>query len=155
MAQTVKNLPAKPDTEVQSLGWIDSPGEGNGYPLWYPCLENPMTRGAWRATVRGVTWIWMWLSDLHFYFSTCINLESVRRGQSVSSLGVRREGGSRVSLWQGGRVGSGGWGARVGSQWGPGNWQRLFLSVDVDQTPPKPFPSIFSHKPHHSTLGHF
>ena len=32
-----------------------SPGEGNGYPLQYSGLENPMTRGAWRATVRGVT----------------------------------------------------------------------------------------------------
>ena len=32
-----------------------SPGEGNGNPLQYPCLENPMDRGAWRATVHGVT----------------------------------------------------------------------------------------------------
>ena len=31
-----------------------SPGEGNGKPLQYPCLENPMDRGAWRATVHGV-----------------------------------------------------------------------------------------------------
>ena len=30
-----------------------SPGEGNGNPLQYPCLENPMDRGAWWATVRG------------------------------------------------------------------------------------------------------
>ena len=32
-----------------------SPGEGNGYPLQCPCLENPMDRGAWQATVAGVT----------------------------------------------------------------------------------------------------
>ena len=32
-----------------------SPGEGIGYPLHYSCLENPMDRGAWRATVHGVT----------------------------------------------------------------------------------------------------
>ena len=32
-----------------------SPGEGNGYPLRYSCLENPMGRGAWQATVHGVT----------------------------------------------------------------------------------------------------
>ena len=32
-----------------------SPGEGNGNPLQYPCLGNPMDRGAWRATVHGVT----------------------------------------------------------------------------------------------------
>ena len=31
-----------------------SPGEGNGYPLWYSCLGNPMDRGAWQATVHGV-----------------------------------------------------------------------------------------------------
>ena len=32
-----------------------SPGEGNGTPLQYSCLENPMDRGAWWATVYGVT----------------------------------------------------------------------------------------------------
>ena len=31
------------------------PGEGHGYPLQYSCLENPMDRGAWQATVHGVT----------------------------------------------------------------------------------------------------
>ena len=31
------------------------PGEGNGYPLQYSCLENSMDRGAWQATVHGVT----------------------------------------------------------------------------------------------------
>ena len=32
-----------------------SPGEGNDKPLQYSCLRNPMDRGAWRATVHGVT----------------------------------------------------------------------------------------------------
>ena len=32
-----------------------SPGEGNGNPLQYCCLENPMDRGAWEAAVHGVT----------------------------------------------------------------------------------------------------
>ena len=32
-----------------------SPRDGNGNPLQYSCLENPMDRGAWRATVHGVT----------------------------------------------------------------------------------------------------
>ena len=32
-----------------------SPGEGNGNPLQYSCLENSMDRGAWRATIHGVT----------------------------------------------------------------------------------------------------
>ena len=46
----VKNLPAnagdRRDTgSIPGLG--RSPGEGNGHPLQYPCLENPMERGAW------------------------------------------------------------------------------------------------------------
>ena len=40
-------------TRVHSLGWGD-PGEGNGKPLQYFCLENSMDRGAWQATVHGV-----------------------------------------------------------------------------------------------------
>ena len=32
-----------------------SPGEGNGSPLQYSCLENPMDKGAWQATIHGVT----------------------------------------------------------------------------------------------------
>ena len=35
-----------------------SPGEGNGHPLQYSCLENPMDRGAWQATVHGVAKSW-------------------------------------------------------------------------------------------------
>ena len=36
--------------------WLGrSPGGGHGYPLQYSCLDNPMDRGAWRATVHGVT----------------------------------------------------------------------------------------------------
>ena len=34
---------------------LPSPREGNGNPLQYSCLENPMNRGAWRAAVHGVT----------------------------------------------------------------------------------------------------
>ena len=34
-------------------GWGRSPGEGNGTPLQYSCLENSMNRGAWQATVHG------------------------------------------------------------------------------------------------------
>ena len=39
-----------------------SPGEGNGNPLQYSCLENYKDRGVWWATVHGVTKSWMWLS---------------------------------------------------------------------------------------------
>ena len=40
-----------------------SPGEGNSYLFQYSCLENPMNRGAWWATIHGVTKIWTQLSD--------------------------------------------------------------------------------------------
>ena len=54
MAQTVKNLPNAGDSgSIPGSGRAS--GEGNGYPLQYSCLENPMDRGAWRAIVCGVT----------------------------------------------------------------------------------------------------
>ena len=43
-----------------------SPGEGNGSPLQYSCLENPMDRGAWWATVHRVAKSWTRLSDFTF-----------------------------------------------------------------------------------------
>ena len=54
----VKNLIAMQVTKVQSLGWEDSPGEGNGNPLQYSCLENSMDRGAWWATVPRAAQSW-------------------------------------------------------------------------------------------------
>jgi len=43
-------------------------GEGNGIPLQYSCLENPMDVGAWWAAVHGVTNGQIWLSDFTFTF---------------------------------------------------------------------------------------
>ena len=48
-----------------------SPGEGNGNPLQYSCLENPMDGGAWYTTVHGIAKSQTQLSDLNFTFSTC------------------------------------------------------------------------------------
>ena len=52
-----KNLPAN----AEDAGDLDltpglgkAPGGGNGYSLWYSCLEKPMDREAWQATVHGV-----------------------------------------------------------------------------------------------------
>ena len=59
----VRNLPAMRKTQVLSMGWEESSGEGNGYPLQYSCLENSRGRGAWWATVRGVTESQTQLSD--------------------------------------------------------------------------------------------
>ena len=43
-------------------------GEGNGTPLQYPCLENPMDGGAWWAAIHGVAKSWTRLSDFTFTF---------------------------------------------------------------------------------------
>ena len=63
VAQRIKNLSLTQETWVQSLGGEKSPGEGNGYPLKCSCLENSMDRGAWQATLHGVTKNWTRLSD--------------------------------------------------------------------------------------------
>ena len=43
------------ETWLQSLGQENFPGGGNGNKLQYSCLKNPMNRGAWWATVNGIT----------------------------------------------------------------------------------------------------
>ena len=54
VAQMVKNPPAI--WETGSIPWLGRfPGGGHGNPLQYSCLENPMDRIAWQATVHGVT----------------------------------------------------------------------------------------------------
>ena len=45
-----------------------SPGEGNGSPLQYSCLEISRDRGAWQAVVHGVAESWTQLSDFHLYY---------------------------------------------------------------------------------------
>ena len=53
----IKNLPAN-EGDIRDLGLIPgsrrSPGGGHGNPLQYSCLENPMDRAAWRATIHRV-----------------------------------------------------------------------------------------------------
>ena len=61
----VKNLPANTGDLGSIPGSGRSPGEGNGYPLQHSCLEKSMNRGAWQATVTGITKSWT-LNDLHF-----------------------------------------------------------------------------------------
>ena len=50
----VKNPPANAGDLGLILGSGRSPGEGNGNPLQYSCLGNPMDRGAWEDTLHGV-----------------------------------------------------------------------------------------------------
>ena len=62
----VKNLPANAGN-TRDAGLIPGsgrfPGGGHGNPLQYSCLENPMDRRAWRATVHGVAKNWTRMSD--------------------------------------------------------------------------------------------
>ena len=55
VTQTVKSLPSVQGDTGSIPGFGRFPEEGNGYPLQYSCLENSMDRGAWWATVHGVT----------------------------------------------------------------------------------------------------
>ena len=81
-----------------------SPGEGNGNPLQYFCLENPMDGGAWWATVHGVAKSWIRLSD-NFKNSACSqSLQSqwpaVSEDGIVSSRDHRRGGTPRrAAVW--------------------------------------------------------
>ena len=58
----IKNPPANAG-DVRDPGSISgsgiSPGEGNGNPLQYSCLENPTDRGAWQATVHRIAKSWI------------------------------------------------------------------------------------------------
>ena len=64
VALVVENLPANAG-DIKDAGLIPgsgrSPGGGRGSPLQYSCLENPMDREAWWATVHAVTKSWTWL----------------------------------------------------------------------------------------------
>ena len=67
------NLPANAGDmgSIPRLG--RSPGEGNGNPLQYSFLENPMDRGAWQTTEHGVAKSWTWQSNwvhTHIYTHT-------------------------------------------------------------------------------------
>ena len=75
VAQMIKNLPAMPETQIRSLGEGRSPGEANGYPLQYSCLENSMDIGAWWITVHGSKESNMteWLTHTHILIAILLN----------------------------------------------------------------------------------
>ena len=54
VSQIVKSLPAIQETQGSIPGSGRSPEEGNGNPLQYSCLGNPMGGEAWQATVHGI-----------------------------------------------------------------------------------------------------
>ena len=76
-------------------------GEGNGTPLQYSCLENPMGGGAWWAAVHGVAKSWTRLSDFTFTF----HFDALEKGMATYSRVLPGE--------------SQGWGSLVGCRlWG-------------------------------------
>ena len=80
VAPVVKNLPASAGDarDVGSIPWSRrSPRGGHGNPLQYSYLENPMNRGAWWATVHGVTKSWTQLR--HTYTYTNMNMCMVKK----------------------------------------------------------------------------
>ena len=96
VAQMVKNLPAMWETQAWIPGSRRSPGEGNGYPFQYSCLENSTDRGAWWATVHGVAKSRTRLSlllfqDTHFGFL----------GGSDLKESACNTGGSELDSWVG------------------------------------------------------
>ena len=63
VALVIKDPPANAGDLGSIPGSERTPGGGDGNPLQYSCLGNPMNRGAWWATVYGVTKSWTRLSD--------------------------------------------------------------------------------------------
>ena len=94
MVLVVKNLPANAGDlrDVGSIpGWIRSLGRGHGNPLQYSCLENPMDRGAWRATVPRVAKSRARLKRLQFssVAQSCLTLcDPMNRAACQASLSI-------------------------------------------------------------------
>ena len=92
----VKNLPANAGF-IKDVGSIPrsgrSPGEGHCHPLQYSCLENPMDRGAWWATVHGIakSWTQQKRLSMHARTKTSLSLECVCKMMSVPRRGENME----------------------------------------------------------------
>ena len=93
----VKNPPANARKVSSICG--RSPGEGNDNPLQYPCLGNPMDRGAWRATVHGVTKSQTRLSDQHFftYSVPCVAVKKTAEEPAFTELKSQRVSNTRAN----------------------------------------------------------
>ena len=87
MALVVKNVPANAG-DVRDAGSIPGSGRGHGNPLQYSCLENSLDRGAWKATVHGISKELDMTDGLSNLFAcympdtalTHLNLRSTKRG---------------------------------------------------------------------------
>ena len=92
VALVVKNPPTHAG-DGRDLGSIPglgrSPGGGHGNPLQYSCLENPMDRGAWRATIHGVTQSWTRLKRLSMHLALFLQRLASAMHPIDSSCGSR------------------------------------------------------------------
>ena len=68
LSHVILHLQYKNDLDIHLYTIIYTIGEGNGTPLQYSCLENPMGGGAWWAAIRGVAKSRTWLSNFTFTF---------------------------------------------------------------------------------------
>ena len=84
----VKNLPANAGDIGLIPGLGRSPEEGNGNPLQYSCLGNPMDRGAWRAIVHGVAKSQTRLSDLANMHAATTNQSLTKQSSWTSWVSV-------------------------------------------------------------------
>ena len=74
VAQMVKNLPASAGDPGLIPGSGRSPGEGNGNPLQYCCLENSVDRGGWWTSVHGVAELDMTEQLIHTHTHTHLGI---------------------------------------------------------------------------------
>ena len=107
------------------------PGEVNGYPLQYSCLENPMDRGAWRATVLGNSKSQTWLSDLAHTHSASDTSSGLHCGEHTSG---------RISRWR--------------RRSAPQAEHQPFFTCAFSHCPAYPFPSPFSKVMRRSQMIH-
>ena len=114
--QTQKDFHGGPDSkesacDVRDLGSMPElgrfPGEGNGSPLQYSCLENPMDRGVWWATVVG-SQSWTWLSNFQFFWPEVLNIPKLASApQEGGRMFQRRIGWPELVYLGESRVGEG------------------------------------------------
>ena len=93
---------------ISGLG--SSPGEGNGYPLQYSCLKNSKDRGAWQATVHGVSKSRTWLKWLSIHTVEYHRLRGTYKQKKFISSKFWRLGSPRSRY------------GRFGVKWEPASW---------------------------------
>ena len=69
-----------------------SPGGGHGNPLQYSCLENPIDRGAWQATIHGAMKSWTRLTTNSFSFAASLVAQLVKNPPAMQETQVKSLG---------------------------------------------------------------